>query len=469
MIPVKIKALTLRLNKEPDLSSGILFIAALLVYLSVALLINRHYITPDGRSYQRLAVNISENNVFSVSIEPPYERQFFREPGYPFVFSIACFLNRIAGNENKHFPYFDASPGYYDPGHTEIFILKLIHVIFAAFTVLFFFKIMTFFLPVPAALKIAILFLFYLPFSVYITFPQRELFLTFILMLMGYLAIRSAMGKNPVITDVLTGVLAAVLVLTLQVYLYILPFFLLSHILIARKLKKTIRSTLIIAVVFAAGVIPWALRGINEAGNIRAVKSFGTSYTYEFRKFHNVNALAYKLDLNNEGGRFIDIIVNEYGKPGKIMFERSFNGYYTNYSDSLAKVISLESKNMASVFFRENILKNGRKAMILPLWKPDYRKNISTLLSGKGRLPMIISITAGIIIAVIAVAGMILSLKRCWKFLPVFTFHLIMIPFIADEARRVLPFIPFYFMFFVLGIMASKKLILRQINLKPVA
>jgi hypothetical protein len=65
---------------------------------------------------------------------------------------------------------------------------------------------------------------------------------------------------------------------------------------------------------------------------------------------------------------------------------------------------------------------------------------------------MLISVGMGIIITILSLAGMILFIGKTWYYIPVFVFHFLMIPFMADEGRRVLPFLPFYFMFLVLGI-----------------
>jgi hypothetical protein len=433
-----------------------LLVVALFVYLVLALTINQRYIGSDGRSYQRMAVNIAEGNGYSNSIEPPFERQFFREPGFPFFFSIACFINKQAGNENIPLSYKDPSPGYYESPHTEILILRILQAFLASLSVWLFYKTLLFFLKPRLAVLISFLFIFYLPFTIFVTFPQREILVTTLLTGMGYLYLKSATLNKPLWFDIIFGLLAAYLVLTLQAYIFILPIFLLSHIFITKNIKKSLKSLTIICSVFILGVAPWSYRGYKEANDIRAIKSFGISYTYEFRKFHEANARAYYADFEGNKKIYKQQIYNAYSEPGKLMFEKSFNGYYLSYADSLNNAINLKAAETKMDWFKYNIRNvltiNFRKAMVWPLWKTDYRKNISSILEENGSKVMIISMAIGIIISLLSISGMILFIRKTWLFMPVFVFHFLMIPFIADEGRRVLPFLPFYFMFFLLSI-----------------
>jgi ABC-type multidrug transport system fused ATPase/permease subunit len=433
----------------------IIFITGLLVFLLIAFLVNRSYIGSDGRSYQRLAVNIAEGNGYSSNTKPPFERQFFREPGYPYFFSIACNINKLLGNENLTLSYYDAKPGYYEGAHIEILILRILQALIASLSVWLFYKTLLFFLKPQLAGLISILFIFYIPFSIFITFPQREILVTTLLIGMGYLFLKSATLSKSLWFDITFGILAVALVMTLQVYVFILPLFLLSHIVITKNLKKSLKSLAIISFVFIIGVAPWSYRGYLEAKDLRVLKTFGVSYTYEFKKFHDANAKAYKLNLGGNGEVFINRIIDGYSEPGKLMFEKSFNAYYLNYADSLNGVINSEAYKTKIDWFkyniREVIINNYRKALLWPLWKPDYRKDISTILNEDGNRFMLVSIVIGIIIGFIALIGIILFIGKTWYYMPVFIFHFLMIPFIADEGRHVLPFLPFYFMFFILS------------------
>ncbi|HCT29685.1 MAG TPA: hypothetical protein DIW31_02880 [Bacteroidales bacterium] len=432
-----------------------IFIISIIFYISIALFVNTPFIGSDGRSYQRMAVNIAEGNGFSNSIAPPFEKQFFREPGYPCFFSIACSVNKLLGNTNVALEYKDDNPGYYEGSHPEIIILRILQAILASLTVLFFYKTLLFFLDPILSAIISFLFIFYLPFAIFVTFPQREILVTAILTFMGFLFIRSATSNKNLWFDILFGILAAVLVLTLQAYVFILPFFLIAHIVISKSFKKSAISATIIAGVFLLGVTPWIYRAYNEVNDLRVIKSFGVSYTYEYKKFHDANAKAYYADLDGNAAFYKSKIVESYNESGKIMFEKSYNGFYTKYADSLNNVINQKalSSNFDWLKFKvKSIVQiNFRKAFFWPFWKPDFRKNISTILSEDSRLSIQIALAIGFFIGFIALFGIILFIKKTWYFLPVFTFHFLMIPLMADEGRRVLPFLPFIFMFFVLS------------------
>jgi len=455
-----------RVSEISDRKRGIfLFFISLSLYLLIALFVNQNYIGSDGRSYQRMAVNIAEGRGFSNSVNPPYEKVFFREPGYPFFFSLACSINVIIGNSNHLLPYADPTPGYYGSGHTEILILRILQAVLASVIVLFLYKILLLVLKPKLAFLIPLLFIFYFPFSIYITFPHREILETAILTLLSWFFLKSATGRKPILYDILFGLFSAGLVMTLQAYFFILPFFLLSHLIITRSIRKTLISTLVIAAVFLIGILPWSLRAYNTTKDIRVFKTFGISYTYEYRKFHEANAKAFRLNLDGEGEKYKDRIVASYQEPGEIMFHKSFNGTYTNYADSLNKVIqphiSGSYKDHLKSLITLQLNNNFRKALIWPLWKTDYRKSLS-ILKEENKFSVIAAITAGILVSLLFLWGLINFGLKSWYFFPVFVFHLVMIPVLADEARRMVPFIPWYFMYFVLAIYLLEKIIVRK-------
>jgi MFS family permease len=443
----------------------ILFGFSILFYLVLAVFANQNYIGSDGRSYQRMAVNIAEGNGFSGDIESPYQKMFFREPGFPFFFSIACKINNLLGNDNVHLPYNEKVESAYLESHPEIVILRILQAILASIIVVLIFLIMTFFLERKWAFLIALLFVFYLPFAIFITFPQREILVSFLLTLMGWLFIQSALNERNIIYDLIFALSAVFLVLTLQAYVFILPFFLVSHYFLTHKWNKTLKSAIIISIVFLMGVAPWILRAYNEVQDIRVAKSFGTSYTYEFKKYHDTYALAYFLDIDGEGEKYKSRIVAGYSEPGRIMFEKSFNGYYETKADSLNKMIQsktgLSQWGLVKYKLERALKVNYRKALLWPLWKTDYRKNISTLLGGEGRILMLGSLGLGLVILFFALLGALFSIKKIGVYLPVFIFHFLMIPFMASEGRRVLPFLPFYFMFFMIGVIKAYNFYLR--------
>ena len=261
----------------------------------------------------------------------------------------------------------------------SIFILRILQALLASLSVWFFYKTILFYLKPKLAVYISFFFIFYIPFGIFVTFPLREMLITTLLIGMGYLFLKSATLPKTLWFDISFGLLASALVLTLQAYVFILPFFLVSHFVISKNVKKTLKSVALIGFVFILGVAPWSYRGYLEANNLKAVKTFGISYTYEFKKFHDSNAKAYFINLDGNGEMFLKRIIQEYEESGKQMFEKSFNGYYIHYTDSLNSVI--HSKALKSNFenlkynIHKLITKNYRKALIWPLWKPD-RKSV---------------------------------------------------------------------------------------------
>lgn len=445
----------IRQTKSP-LAILILFSVSLLFYSGLALWFNQNWISNDGGAYHKMAVNLAEGRGFSKEIQQPYDKQFFREPGYPFYVSMACQINKLLGNENN---FLDTSKmdnkNRYPDSHTELIILRFLQAIIASFIVVLFFFIMCRFLAYRDALVVAFLFIFYLPFAYNVTQTMRELLVTLQLVSINYLVIRSGKSDRTLLYDSIIGLVAVSLILTLQAYVFILPFFLLSSYMISRDLRKTVKSWTIISLLIIAGTTPWIYRAYKEYPDVRVAKTFGVSYTYEMKKYFDANAKALWIDFNGEGKHYREVLNNEYWVPGRVQFERSFNGYYKSKADSLIREIHVQELNTASkrikFTLKHILINNYRKSLYWPIWRPNYPQDISSALSSEHRFSMVLSMIAGGIVLLFFVWGLIVKLKATWIYLPIFTFHFLMIPLLADEGRRVIPFLPFYFMFGVLG------------------
>lgn len=61
----------------------------LLIYF---ILIEGQYLVPDSHIYIDLAKNLVEHQVFSSSLQPPFNANFFRTPGYPFFLAICEYV-----------------------------------------------------------------------------------------------------------------------------------------------------------------------------------------------------------------------------------------------------------------------------------------------------------------------------------------------------------------------------------------
>lgn len=431
-----------------------LLIFSLIISLTIALSVNKNYISPDGISYQNIAVNIVNGNGYSRNVDYPFAKQYFREPGYPYLFAGACLISKLLGNECE---YVLTEPDmyYYDNLHIEITILRLIQAVIVVFTILLFYRtIMLLIKDKKQSLIISFLFSIYLPYLIFITFPLREIFVSFLLMWMSYLVLiipnDKADWKNIVIFSLVFGVL----VLTLQAYVYVLPFFLLTIVFLSRGWVRAIKISGLIILLFLLFVSGWTYRGYKEAKNLKVIKTFGIAYTYELKHFLDANYIAYKVGLDNPE-YFRKKMSDEYWQDGKVIFDRSFSGYYKHYADSLNQVISklkLNTTVKKSKFYFNDIIRNNfRKSLIWPFWQPDYRRSIFELYNSESRLSISISFGFGLLNFVLFLIGFFYKIKYFWMFLPVFTFHLLMIPFMADEGRRVLPFLPFYVMFTYYG------------------
>lgn len=434
-----------------------LFTLSLLVYMYFAFYVNQNWISNDGGAYHRMAVNLAEGNGLSMEMQEPYDKQFFREPGYPFFFSIACQLNKLLGNKNEFLTQCRMeNPNKYPNNYTEITILRLLQAILASIVVILFFYIMRSFLVYRVALTISIFFVFYLPFAYNVTQTMREMLVTLQLFTINYLVIKLAESKVPLIWDAIIGLIAASLILTLQAYVFILPLFALSSYMIRRDYRRTVLSWTIITLVFIAGVTPWIYRAYNEYSDLRVAKTFGVSYTYEMKKYFDANAKALRIDFKGQRGHYRKVLNDEYWVPGRLQFERSFSGYYESMADSLKREINTKELNTFSkqltYVMNHIVINNYRKSLIWPLWRPNYPSSISSNLNSENKWSMLFSLLAGVVVSGIALWGMYIKLRSVWYYIPVFVFHFIMIPVMADEGRRVIPFLPFLFMFFMLGL-----------------
>lgn len=73
-------------------------IVGLLIILRIGLFIcfvvsEGQYLAPDSSEYINLATNLLDHQVFSSSLQPPFELNFFRTPGYPFFLAVLKYLN----------------------------------------------------------------------------------------------------------------------------------------------------------------------------------------------------------------------------------------------------------------------------------------------------------------------------------------------------------------------------------------
>ncbi len=72
----------------------ILLIIALIVRFSILFFFDDNRVSPDGTGYHRIAVNLVKGNGFSNQEKYPFEKCYFREPGYPlFLAGIYSIVN----------------------------------------------------------------------------------------------------------------------------------------------------------------------------------------------------------------------------------------------------------------------------------------------------------------------------------------------------------------------------------------
>lgn len=444
----------------------IIFISALLFRI---FLINTNHtdtMLRDENGYYRLAFNIASLNEYTLKNG---EKYFFREPGFPIFLSLSVHIAEFFGCKTGQLTL--GKNRLITENTSEVLLAKYIQAILDSVTTVLLFTIFSHVIRLKFAFFITLFYCFYFPNANYTAYLMRETLQTFYAICMC-LTLVKYFYKNEYKYLVLTGIFLGLLSLTFfttSIFVLSIPIFICIY---KKSLKKSIMPSIIVIVFFLLTISPWLYRTYNVVQDIRILKSFGTSFTFELLEYQNaiIKAEYYGAITEKEAD---DLRKEWYGLPDSEKFRLSYDGSISIKSDSLNSLIS---ESFISKRIIKKIMTN-----IYRTWFPwpslfareildDFKTNTVSLLKNNTFLT-VSSIAPIFMIGLFAIVG-ILKYFRKFSAINIILITFLIISFvIGNESRRTLPAVPFIFMYGIVGIMyiynkLFKKLTDYQIDLK---
>lgn len=432
----------------------IIFLAAFAFRLILINTTNQSKISPDGTGYHTVAVNLVKGNGYSNSSSVPFEKYFFREPGYPVLISCVYKIFEILGGDPDYLDDYNLSNYSYTNPHLEIKLLKYFQAFIASFTIVFFYLSLLLFFKRKYAFLIALVIALYFPIAVSVTYVLRETLQAFFSMLMVYSFIKFLFSKKYK-WIILFAVFWAFSNLTFQFSLIMGIFLFIFLLIYSKKLGYSIKISIIASIVMFLVSSPWLIKSYNYYPDWKIIKSYGTSMTFEYRSLIGaVMKAQYYSYITDED--FDNILrIGYIDIPEKEKFEKSFNGEIVSTADSINKLIDepFISKRKAnktrkaflnSWFQRINLNEIGEHSHISPQYN-IFGFNIYSI----NHLTFTL---LSIVIGLLGLFGFVLFFHRIYPLLLVFTMYMSLFFVIGTESRRMLPAQPFIIMFSILAI-----------------
>ena len=417
-----------------------IFLLALIFRIFIINVLNTDTIAPDGTGYHRLAYNLFNGNGYTVPTYPPFTKYYFREPGFPLFLSLSFNISKLFGNEIENLTYDDYKILNKAP---EITTAKYMNAILSSLSCVLFFLLISSILKLNFSYLISIIFCFYYPYAFHVTHILRETLQSFLALSMCY-ALLQYFKYEKFKYLMLTGFFWGLLNLTFQssvVFIASIPIFIWIF---KKSFVKAIVPSLIVGLFMFITVSPWLIRTYIDYPDWRIIKSFGTSFTPELRNWGSSVLKAEYYGLINEEERK-DIINKEwYGLTDDEKFELSWDGTLTKKADSINALInepfiSRRQIEKYSIYFYK-------------AWFPTKILSISTRELIKTRPFFATMLILPIIfISLFAFIGVFKFYTRFFKINIVFSTFIAIFFIIGTEYRRMLPALPFIFLYGMLG------------------
>jgi Dolichyl-phosphate-mannose-protein mannosyltransferase len=412
-------------------------------------------IAPDGVVYHKIAYNFSEGLGYSAY---GGEKYFFREPGYPVFLSISFKISELFGNKleplstDENFKILKNSP--------EVQIVKYIQALLDSFACVLLFLLISNLLNNIFASIIAIAFCFYYPYAIHVTNILRESLQSFLTLAMCYALFKYfILDKTKFL--IMTGFLWGLLNLTFQaniIFAVSIPIFIWIH---KKRFTKAIIPSIIVGLIMLATISPWLIRTYNEYPNLKIFRSLGTSFTPEYRDYYSSLVKSEYYGLINSKQMDSTFIMNLRDVTDNELFRHSFDGTFSKRADSLNTLVNEPFISKRKVkLYSINFYKS---------WFPTKIFSISTkeLIKNKPLLAALILLPV-VIISLFAFIGLVKYYPRFFKINITFTTLIAIFFIISTEYRRMLPVLPFIFLYGVLGIIFIYKKYYKRLNEKGI-
>lgn len=424
-------------------SAIILFVLAFVFRIVIINTYQVNKIGPDGTGYHTLGVNFAKGNDLSMKEEKPYEKFFFREPVYPIFLGLCYKVYGFFGGTYNYIAAYDIATMTYDSAaHQEIVFAKYAQALFDSLSVVVFYLILLLVFKSSFAFVAALLFCFYYPVAIHSTYIHRETIQLFIILCMSYLFALFLYTKKwlwlflfSCFWGISNLILQVTVVLPIFIFIYFIFYF--------KRFFKAILLTLSSTIIMFLFISPWLIKIYNYYPDIRILKTFGCSFTYEMISYTNaIRNLAQDNKISAEEAE--SLLGIEWNSSSFYQFKRSFDGTYKKFADS---VNQMHLKKRASVRIIRTIVIHF------------YKSWFSTKLSFMGTREFIkknlvinsLLFSIPLIIGLFGFIGIIKYLRRCLPILLMFFTFISLFYFLGSEYRRMLTIQPFIFMFGCLG------------------
>lgn len=425
-------------------SAMIIFVFAFIFRIVLLNTCQVNKIAPDGTGYHTLGVNLAKGNGLTLRQEKPFEKFYFREPVYPVFLGLCYKVYGIFGGTYNYITAYDLATRTYDStAHHEIFFVKYVQAIFDSLSVVVFYLILLLVFKSSFAFVVALLFCFNYPVAIHSVYILRETIQLFITLCMSY-SFALFLFRKKWLWLAVFSCLWGLSNLTLQVTV-VIPFFMFFFLLFHLKNIYRVFSVILIStLIMFVFISPWLIKVYRFYPDIRIVKTFGCSLTYEMLSYFDAID---KLQRNHKltSVEATHLRRTAWGLNSFEQFKKSFDGTYLNFAASVDK------KNLKSLGFFM-FIKIGIKRFYHSWFNPI--SSLKAPLNFLKNNPILISllVLTHIVIAGFAFIGLFVYYKKIYPILLTFTTFILLFYFLGSEERRLIPAQPFIFMFGCLGI-----------------
>jgi len=415
----------------------LLFFIALITRLPILLFFDNNRISPDGTGYHNIAVNLVKGNGFSNQQEEPYEKCYFREPGYPLflagiysivnIFHPVQYIDKYDNNLHK--------PGDYYP---EIVAAKLVQIVLDSISIILLFFILFKISNKKIAFLTALITGLFFNLAYSSVFILRESLVVFFLMILNYFFIKYIFNKKKYLWSILIGITIGLLILVFKIHVTILPVLFVLMLIHSKKLRESILHTSVITIIAIVIILPHCINVYRYYPDIRVFKTFGTSFTHEMSKYANaiLKVEYYGILTKEEGNALL-----EWNKNSEEQFNKSFNGFYIAKTDSLN---SLVNETLVSKRKFEILLTNFRKSFFLTKFGYESGKN---LLNSYGLIILIPLVIYPTLVGFMGIIGLLFFWKQYLIYFLPFIVYLTLFWLLGSEYRRMIILQPFLIFF----------------------
>lgn len=428
------------LFKRPQKAAFILFVIALLIRLSILIFFDNNTIEPDGTGYHRIAVNLVKGHNFSNQEAEPYEKSYFREPGYPFflagIYSIINIFHPVQYIKN-----FNIETYKLDKYYPEIIAAKTVQIFLDSFGIVLLFLILMEISNIKIAFLTGLLTATFFNLAFYNVYILRETLVVFLLLGLNFFYVKYILKENMHLWLLLIGITIGLLILVFKVHIFILPVLFVLMFLRSKSLKKSILHASIVTIVTIVIILPHNINVYRFYPDVRVFKTLGNSYTYEMGKYTLaiVKSEYYGILTHEEGSALQD-----WNNNSKEQFKKTFNGYYLAKADSLNSLVkeSLVAKRKIEIYFT-----NFRKSFFLTKTGNYSGKE---LINNYGYLILIPLVILPVLIGIFGIIGLLYYWRTYLFYLLPFLVYLSLFWILGDEYRRMIILQPFLIFFGVL-------------------